>query len=273
MLSSLRQPVRLRRDSSATVDDVNDLITLIKERAAPHGLNLVGAIPIGRYDLAVAPNLRASAIDPRARSIVVIGNGGGAFWKAYRRDVAADPAWPRRDNPLDDFTSELIERDVAGAIRARGLRCTTAYPFVSDGGNLHFMELGRIAGLGGPSIIGVTVHPVYGTWIAFRAALLLEELIDEPGAALGFDPCPSCVPRSCIPACPVGAVSAATSWDAVKCVRHRVEAQPDCGAGCYSRLGCVIGPEHRYPEDELRYHQERALRSMREYYRSQWGKS
>jgi hypothetical protein len=28
----------------------------------------------------------------------------------------------------------------------------------------------------------------------------------------------------------------------------------------------VLGPEHRYPDDELAYHQMRALRSMRPYY-------
>jgi epoxyqueuosine reductase QueG len=243
----------------------------IRARAERHGLNLIGAIPVERYDLAVAPHLRASTIDSRARSIVVIGNGGSAFWEVYRRHSDANAGWAQRDNPLDDFTRQVVERDLAGAIRARDLRCTTVYPFLSDAGNLHFMELGKIAGIGGPSIIGVLVHPVYGTWIAFRAALLIEETLDEPGPALGFDPCPRCVPRSCIPACPVGAVAADARWDALKCVRHRVEAEPDCGAGCYSRLGCVIGPQHRYPDDELRHHQERALRSMREYYRSQWG--
>jgi hypothetical protein len=248
---------------------VSELITFIKQCAAPYGLNLAGAIPIERYDRAVPAHLRACAIDSRARSIVVIGNGGGAFWEAYRRHLGASPDWERRDNPLDDFTREVVERDIAGALRARGLRCTTVYPFLGDAGNLHFMELARIAGLGGPSLIGVTVHPVYGTWIAFRAALLLEGLIDEPGDAQGFDPCPACVPRSCIAACPVGAVSVERTWDADKCIGHRVEAEPDCGAGCYARLGCVLGPEHRYPADELRYHQERALRVMREYYRAQ----
>jgi hypothetical protein len=30
----------------------------------------------------------------------------------------------------------------------------------------------------------------------------------------------------------------------------------------------VLGPEHRYADDELAYHQMRALRSMRPYYDS-----
>ena len=238
---------------------MSELLDFIRTRAAPHGLNLIAAVPVDRYDEAAPAQMRASAIDPYARSIVVIGNGGGAFWEAYQRHLLTDPDWTRRDNPLDDFTRKVVERDVAGALGARGLRCTTVYPFVSDAGNLHFMELGKIAGIGGPSIIGVLIHPVYGTWIAFRAALLVEEMLDEPGPALSFDPCPRCVPRSCIAACPVGAVSTGAGWDFVKCVRHRVEADPDCNGGCYSRLGCVIGPEHRYPDDELHHHQERAL--------------
>ncbi len=250
---------------------MSEIIDFIKARGAPLGLNLVGAIAADRYDAAVPERLRACAIDPRARSIVVIGNGGGAFWQAYRRHVKTHPQWPQRANPLDDFTRDAVEGEIAAAVRARGLRCTTVYPFVSDAATLHFMELGRLAGIGGPSLIGVLIHPTYGTWIAFRAALLIDEMIDEPAEALGFDPCPRCVPRTCIPACPAGAVSD-RGWDVVKCVKHRVEADPDCTAGCHSRLGCVIGPQHRYPEDELRHHQERALRSMREYYRARWGK-
>jgi epoxyqueuosine reductase QueG len=247
---------------------VSEIIDFIKQRAAPHGLNLVGAIPTERYDAAAPSHLQARAIDPGARSIIVIGNGGGAFWQAYRRHADANSGWAQRDHPLDDFTREVVERELAGALRARGVRCTIVYPFVSDAGNLHFMELGRLAGIGGPSLIGVLIHPTYGTWIAMRAALLMAEMVDQPGEGLGFDPCPRCVARTCMPACPVGAVSD-RGWDVIKCARHRVEAAPDCSSGCYSRLRCVISPQHRYPDDEVHHHQERALRSMREYYRTQ----
>ena len=51
-----------------------------------------------------------------------------------------------------------------------------------------------------------------------------------------------------------------------KCLTHRVEAEPDCAGRCHARVGCVLGPEHRYPDDELAYHQMRALRAMRPYY-------
>jgi epoxyqueuosine reductase len=238
----------------------------IRAACAPHGLNLVAAIPASRYDAVATPAYRAGGIDRDARSIVVIANGGGVFWSAFQRHAARNPGWFERENPLDDFTREVVEREVAPAVCDAGVRCTLVYPFMDGGRTLNFIELGKIAGIAGPSILGVAVHPVYGPWIAFRAALLIDELIDAPGEAAGFDPCPSCVPRSCMAACPVGAVSYPQGWDIPACLTHRVEVEPDCAPRCHARAGCVLGPEHRYPDDELAYHQMRALRSMRAYY-------
>jgi epoxyqueuosine reductase len=238
----------------------------IRHAGAPHGLNLVAAIPVARYDAAVKEISRASAIDPLSRSIIVIGNGGGGLWAALKTHASRDAGWWRRENPLDDFVREVVERDIAAPLRKSGLRCTPAYPFMSDGPTLNFLELGKVAGIAGPSILGVTVHPVYGPWIAFRAALLLDHELDSPGEAIGFDPCPKCAARTCIPACPANAVSLEAGWDIPKCLTHRVEVEPDCAPRCHARAGCVLGPEHRYPDDELAYHQMRALRSMRPYY-------
>jgi epoxyqueuosine reductase len=245
---------------------VSSTLDRVRRAAVPYGLNLIAATPVARYDSAVKESLRASAIDPRARSIVAIGNGGAAMWNALKTHAARNPEWWNRDNPLDDFIRAVIERDVAAPIRASGLRCTTVYPFMGNAPTLSFIELGKVAGIAGPSILGVTVHPVYGPWIAFRAALLFDEELDSPGDALGFDPCPGCTARTCIPACPAGAVSIDSGWDIPACLTHRVEVEHDCAPRCHARAGCVLGPEHRYPDDELAYHQMRALRSMRPYY-------
>lgn len=240
----------------------------IRLAAAPHGLNLVAAISLARYDNApeVGGSYRASAIDPAARSIVVIGNGGGALWDALGAHAAHHTGWWLRQNPLDDFILEVVERDLAAPLRASGTRCTTVYPFVNNRPTLNFIALAKAAGIAGPSILGVAVHPLYGPWIAFRAALLLAEALDSPGDALGFDPCPRCAARTCIPACPAAAISADFGWNIPKCLVHRVEVEGDCAPRCHARAGCILGPEHRYPDDELAYHQARALRSMRPYY-------
>jgi NAD-dependent dihydropyrimidine dehydrogenase PreA subunit len=230
---------------------MDGLLGRIRDVAAPVGLNLVGAIPAARYDTTAPATMRADAIDREARSIVLLATGGGDFWRSFQAHTAAHPGWRSRANPLDDFTRTVVESSVAPEVAARGIRYTCVYPFVAAGPTLNFMELGRLAGLAGPSLLGVLVNPVYGPWIAFRAALLVDAEIDEPGAALGFDPCPQCVSRSCIRACPAQAIEVARGWDIPRCLTHRVEKEGDCAPRCHARAACVLGPEHRYPDDEL----------------------
>lgn len=242
------------------------LLETVRAAAAPWGLNLVAAIAATRYDAQAPATMRAAAADPAARAIIVVANGGGDFWRAFTAYAAAHPGWRARTHPLDDFTRAVVEDTLAPAVRAQGVRCTPVYPFVADAPTLNFMELGKRAGLAGPSIVGVVVHPVYGPWIAFRAALLVDVAIDAPGAVLGFDPCPGCLPRSCVAACPAQAVTSASGWDIPRCLTHRVEREADCTSRCDARAACVLGPQHRYPDDELAYHQNRALGAMRPYY-------
>jgi epoxyqueuosine reductase len=241
------------------------LLTSIRQAAAPHGLNLIAAIPADGYDAIAPPTMRACTLSPNAQSIVVIGNGGGAFWNAFNAHADTHPGWRDRTHPLDDFTRELIENSIVPVVRGQGIDCTPAYPFIGEG-TLSFLGLGKLAGLGGPSILGVLIHPVYGPWIAFRAALLLDVPLDQVGGAAGFDPCPQCVPRSCIAACPASAINFPTGWDIPRCLTHRIEVEADCATRCHARVACVIGPDHRYPDDELAYHHRRALTSMRPYY-------
>ncbi|MBV8360857.1 MAG: hypothetical protein JO189_23420 [Deltaproteobacteria bacterium] len=242
-----------------------DLFDHIIRSAQRFGLNLTAAIPAERYEIVAAPAYRVGAICPECRSIVVIGNGGGDFWRAFKTHVAENPGWFERENPLDDFTRKVVEKEIVKPIQSAGVRCIAVYPFGS-GPMLNFMQLAMLAGLAGPSIIGVVVHPVFGPWIAFRAALLLDREIDRPGSAIGFDPCPTCSTRSCISACPAAAVSFPSGWDIPKCMAHRIEAHPDCADRCNARVACVLGPDERYTDDELAYHQMRALRMMRQYY-------
>jgi epoxyqueuosine reductase len=242
-----------------------DSLRSIFARARQFGLNLTAAVPAERYELAAPPAYRANAIHPACRSIAVIGNGGADFWRAFKAHAATNPGWLERDDPLDDFTRQIVELEIVKPIKEAGFGCIPVYPF-GAGPTLNFMQLAMLAGLAGPSIIGVVVHPVFGPWIAFRAAILLDCEIDLTGDAVGFDPCPTCSIRSCISACPASAVSFPSGWNISGCLAHRIEAHPQCADRCHARVACVLSPEQRYPDDELAYHQERALRVMRPHY-------
>lgn len=245
---------------------MSELLGSVRRAGARFGLNLVAAIPVSCYDQEIPPEMRIGSAHSDARSVILIGNGGRDFWNAFTAFVAEHPGWMAREHPLDDFTREIVENYLLPAVCAGGVNATPIYPFLSTGPTVNFMLLGRLAGLAGPSLIGVVVNPVYGPWMAFRAALLIDAEVNEPGSALNFDPCPACVTRSCIAACPSGAVAYPAGWDIPRCVRYRVEVEKDCAPRCHARAGCVLGPEHRYADDELAYHQGRALRAIRPYY-------
>ncbi len=218
-------------------------------------MNLVGATSVAAYDACVAAGRRLGDRAGDRRGIVVVANGGVALWRAFR---AAMPV-PEGDDPLDRFTRAVVE-DAVGDVP--GARCH--FPFDAMPTALDFQALGALAGLGRPSLVGVLVHPEFGPWIALRAAVVVPDDVAAPRPADDFDPCPTCVERPCIAACPVDAVGL-RGWDVAGCVAHRLAADRHCADGCAARIACVYGRAHRPPPEALAFHQAAARRSMLRY--------
>ena len=232
------------------------LLERLRARLAPHGLNLVGTAEIAAYDAVAPPAWTVGSRLPDARTAVVIGSGGGAFWAAFRRHLDDEPAAADVPDPLDAFTRRVVGKAIAPLRDELGGGARLVFPFECDVVPVSFMHLAECAGLGRPSLLGVLVHPDYGPWLALRAAILLPFGLAAPRPADGFDPCPTCTERPCMAACPVGAVGPA-GWDVPRCIAHRTSPADDCGTGCHARLACVYGRDHRYPPDALVFHQRR----------------
>jgi len=229
-------------------------LAALREALVPGGLNLIGATPVAAYDETVPRPYALGILAPGAVSAVVIGNGGGAFWAAFRAFCLRHPGYEATPHPLDAFTLHMVDTTT------RPLVSDTArvlYPFRFPDQPVSFMHLAACAGLGRRSLTGVLIHPVYGPWIALRAAILVPFAVHAPRPAALFDPCPSCTERACVAACPAGAVTPA-GWDVPRCAAHRLRDDDPCAARCQARFDCVIGREHRYPPDALTYHQARA---------------
>jgi epoxyqueuosine reductase len=243
------------------------LLGNFKTALAAYGFNLLGTTSVAAYEALTPSQYHVAALLSPAKTIVVIGNGGGEFWRGFRAHCEAHPHYlQEREHPLDDYTVETIETALTPQLQQVGATYRYVYPFRFWTEPVSFMHLARAAGLAGPSMLGVVIHPHYGPWIALRAAVLVDQELFAPPQAEGFDPCPTCVERPCITACPASAMSLERGWDIPACVQHRLRVTTDCVDYCRARFDCVYGREHRYPLDELQYHQQRSFAEMKKYF-------
>lgn len=244
-----------------------NLLNSITDALAPHGLNLIGTATVTSYETMVPAQYHVASLLPEAKTLVVIGNGGGQFWEGFRAYCQERPGYLQgREHPLDDYTVEVIEKTLTPILAQSGVVYRYLYPFRFWSEPVSFMHLARAAGLAGSSFLGVVIHPVYGPWMALRAALLINQELHVEPTATGFDPCPTCVERACMAACPASAISAQKGWDIPACVQHRLRVTTDCVDYCRARFDCVYGREHRYPLDELQYHQQFSFTEMKKYF-------
>jgi hypothetical protein len=186
-----------------------------------------------------------------AAAVVLLGNAGGGLWPAFSAGRRDEP------HPLDEWARRTVD-PVAARLGAGAV-------FPSDRPWHPFQRWAMRAEPVSPSPIGLLIHPDYGLWHAYRAALLL----DRPPAGLPPrgdrpSPCETCVGRPCLGACPVGAHGEA-GFDVAACERHlRAGDEPDCMAlGCRSRDGCPVGRDSRFGAEQVRFHQQAFLRSRR----------
>lgn len=215
-----------------------DMLEEIGAALARHGLILRGGFHAGPDE----PGLDG------ARTILLAGNAGGAMWDAFAPHIDGAP------HPLDRWTRRVID-PLAKEFGARPV-----YPFGPDAGP--FQRWALRADTLYPSPIGILIHPEYGLWHAFRAALLFAEAIELPAPDHAANPCLSCEQKPCLSACPVGAFSG-SGYDVAACAGHIARPETDCvTVGCHARDACPVGHAWRYPEAQIRFHMQAFARSV-----------
>jgi hypothetical protein len=214
----------------------------IASALAVHGLMARGGIDFGPHE--EAPPGPSGA---PARAVLLVGHAGSSIWPAFTAWRATQPAGLA--DPLDTWSREVI-----GAVAARfGARAVSP----SDRPWLPFQAWAmRAEGLR-PSPLGILMHPLWGTWHAWRGALLFDAPLGlgpvEPPST--HHPCDACIGKPCLEACPVGA-HAATGFAYEACLGHvRSSAGTPCAtAGCLDRRACPVAPDHRYAPAQQAFH-------------------
>jgi hypothetical protein len=218
---------------------------------APHGMLVRGGFALTEADeqgLASFPDL---ASPKRGRFLLLIGNAGAPLYDAF---FPANETSGR--NPLDDWTKRIVR-----PISAR-LGACVAFP--SDGPPyLPFQRWAMRAEGVKASPLGVLIHPEFGLWHAYRAALVFDQAPDFKPAPFRAHPCDSCTDKPCLTTCPVGAVTA-EAYAVDKCGRHVASrAGKACRSiGCLARRACPVGADLVYPDRAMAFHMASFLRGQ-----------
>ena len=120
----------------------------------------------------------------------------------------------------------------------------------------HFIDfrlLAYRAGMGSISPVGLLIHPKFGLWLSFRAAILCTQKLPSPNTAP--DVCKDCVQKPCIPSCPAGAVRV-EGWSVQRCAQFHEDSQL-CHGKCHARLSCPVGSDFRHSTLQHEYHNSR----------------
>jgi epoxyqueuosine reductase QueG len=217
------------------------------EHAVLAAIRRAGFVPLGWF--APGPDDRTPE---NARFVILIGNAGPAMFNRFaaERDT-------RRD-AMDEWTRDVVSR------LARGLDAEAVYPFdVSP--PWPFLTWARRAGAGHVSPLGLNIHPIYGLWHAYRAALLFPVAFDIPAQNPDPHPCETCVEKPCLTACPVSAFDG-KGYDVAACAAHlRTDAGEACmEGGCLARHACPVGQDVAYAPAQAAFHMRAFLASRQE---------
>lgn len=206
-------------------------LAALRSHLAPLSLVVRGGSSFSRH-----PGCSTAETWPAARSFVLIGNVGGAFWPIFRAWQATQPV--DLANPLDRWTKSVVD-PIAQLVGARAI-----YP--SDKPYQPFQAWAMQAEGLRQSPLGILIHPRYGPWHAYRAALLFDVEIRTDQEQLEHV-CDGCAGQPCRNACPVAAHAGAGF--AYEACLDWAGSHSTCKEGCLDRNACPIGVDYRYPRD------------------------
>ncbi len=175
------------------------------------------------------------------QTLVLIGNAGPQMWQNFSSSCDTDLT------TLDQWTKTTI-KNLADTIDAKAL-----FPF--DTPPHPFLTWAQKSGETFTSPIGLSIHPTYGLWHGYRAALVFEHSLDLPPVSTTKSPCDDCVEKPCMTQCPVNAFSP-QGYNVPDCIEHiKTRNGADClELGCRARRACPIGRDFHYSPPQARFH-------------------
>lgn len=209
------------------------------------GLDAQGLVLLGGFEPDPGEVLPALSGGAAPKALALVASAGPAMWRQVRQsdEFQSDP------NPIDSWSKRVL----AGIAEEHGAE--VAFPFEGPPYWPFQRWVMRLPAMS-QSPLGVVVHSRYGPWFALRGALLFAEARDFAAADEGPGPCPGCAEKPCLDACPAGALTRTSAFDARLCRDYvRANQNRDCAErGCLVRHACPYGRDYAYEPGQARHH-------------------
>jgi cyanocobalamin reductase (cyanide-eliminating) / alkylcobalamin dealkylase len=162
------------------------------------------------------------------------------FWLRFASALQDDPERARAPDPVDEHVTSSLRAALSRVAPSANAR------FAHESPPLPIQRIAELAGFARLSPARLSVHPVYGPWVALRAVAVVA----VPG------PSPECLPslRDPCPGCPGGCAAAFERVLSATAERPGAATLArDWTAWLAVRDACPVGREHRYADDQIRY--------------------
>jgi methylmalonic aciduria homocystinuria type C protein len=218
----------------------DDLVGCVKARCAMAGLDLVQPFRAGCYDGLVEPAYRLPDLGGPDRLAILVGNTR-ALWPRFIAALRTRPALLEAPHPLDAYVMDTLE----SAARELPVRSEVRGAHEPPPRRVAMQAMAHCSGLAWLSPSHLNIHPVFGPWIALRGVIVVD-LEGPPGPPPSPQACEGCADR-CVP-------MFAETTAAIGAVAAHADIERDWQRWLAVRDACPIGAEHRYSDEQIRYH-------------------
>ena len=210
------------------------------------GLNLHAV-----FDLAALPAGMRDLLDPARRfcRVLLVGHGGQRLWEQVQASGIEGT------HPIDDFSLATVSAWIAENLPQAAF--SVLYPGEMPVG---LQALGRLAGWHHESPFRLGINERWGSWFAYRVAVLVAHPLPPTPPEPGGSPCEACTGKPCLDACPAGALAGEFSLE--KCIAWRRQPDSSCRLACLARNACPVRAEHRYLEAQIAHSYGYSLRMI-----------
>lgn len=218
----------------------SELVAIEGFRSSCHdaGFDVVHPFRVDAYNRSAA--LAIPDFGRRAALGLLVGNTR-FLWDVFLGSLRKEPEGLEDEHPLDRYAVDRITE----AARALKAAHTIAWAHTPPPDAIPVQRIAHAAGFAWLSPSHLSVHPVFGPWLAFRAVIVVDEESGLPAPRPAPDPCSHCA-KPCL-----GELSRA-----VAASRFLDQAAVNEHFEAWRRVRdvCPEGATYRYGEDQLRYH-------------------